>query len=141
MSSNTLQTPVYPACFNIPNIISVAAIQNNGNLASYSNYGNAIDIAAPGTDILSTTPGDSYGMMSGTSMAVPFVTGTAALIKSYDASLSIDEIVQRIKNNVVKSNKLVGKVNTEGWIDANAAIVDKASEPSVAPVATPTPIE
>jgi len=139
MSSNTLQTPVYPACFNIPNIISVAAIQNNGNLASYSNYGNAIDVAAPGSDILSTTPGDSYGMMSGTSMAVPFITGTAALIKSYDADLYINEIVQRIKNNVVKSSKLVGKVNTEGWIDANAAIIDKASEPSVTPVATPTP--
>ncbi len=138
MSSNVSQTPVYPACFNIPNIISVAAIQNNGNLASYSNYGNAIDVAAPGSDILSTTPGDSYGMMSGTSMAVPFITGTAALIKSYDADLSIDEIVQRIKNNVVKSSKLVGKVSTEGWVDANAAIIDKASEPSVTPVATPT---
>jgi RHS repeat-associated protein len=139
MSSNVSQTPVYPACFNIPNIISVAAIRNNGDLASYSNYGNAIDVAAPGSDILSTTPGDSYGMMSGTSMAAPFVTGTAALIKSYDAGLSVDEIAQRIKNNVVKSSKLVGKVNAGGWVDANAAIIDKASGPSVTPVATPTP--
>ncbi|WP_165886813.1 S8 family serine peptidase [Scopulibacillus darangshiensis] len=49
--------PSYPASFDSPNILSVAAVDNSGKLASYSNYGaNSVDIAAPGTDIMSTVP-------------------------------------------------------------------------------------
>jgi len=58
--------PVYPACYQLPNVISVGAIDNKGQLASFSNYGSKVQIAAPGAGILSTLPGNNYGLMSGT---------------------------------------------------------------------------
>lgn len=61
-------------------------------IAANSNYGNGVDIAAPGVEILSTIPGDAYDIMSGTSMAAPLVSGTAALIKVNVPGIQPDEI-------------------------------------------------
>ena len=75
--------PFYPASSPNANIISVAAIDQSGQLAQYSNYGaKSVDIAAPGDNILSTLPGNQYGIGSGTSMAAPHVSGVAALALS-----------------------------------------------------------
>lgn len=73
---------------NYAPVIAVGATTRNGARSSYSNYGDWVDICAPGgdayyTNILSTLPGNSYGSMAGTSMACPHVTGVAALIVSY----------------------------------------------------------
>ena len=114
---------IYPACFEIPTSISVAATDNRGNLASFSSYGSSIDVACPGVNILSTLPNDQYGLLSGTSMAAPQVAGIAALIMGQNPELTSEEIIARIKNNVVKSNKLEGKVNTSGRVDALAALI------------------
>ncbi len=94
------KTPFYPSDYNLDNIISVAATDQNDQLANFSDYGiSSVDIAAPGVNILSTFPGKDhtgldgeYIYMSGTSMAAPFVAGTAAMILSKDPSLSISEI-------------------------------------------------
>lgn len=73
----------YPASYPIPNIVSVAAFDVNDNLAKFSNYGaKTVHIAAPGVDILSSTPGGKYATYSGTSMATPHVSGIVGLMLS-----------------------------------------------------------
>lgn len=71
----------YPASYRLDNMISVAALQKDGGLTSFSNYGkNTVDIAAPGKLIYSTLPKNRYGFQSGTSQATAFVTGHLAAV-------------------------------------------------------------
>ena len=86
-SDNDL-TPVYPASFRMDNVISVTFVNPYGLLTTKSNYGaDNVDIAAPGTDIYSTTVG-SFAYMSGSSMAVPYVSAVAAFLYSCEEGLS-----------------------------------------------------
>jgi subtilisin family serine protease len=73
--------PAYPANYAAPNVVSVAATDNRDALASFSDYGvTTVHLGAPGVNTLSTTPNNSYGYKSGTSMATPHVSGAAALL-------------------------------------------------------------
>ncbi len=118
-------SPVYPACFTSKNIISVAATDTSDVLASFSDYGlNSVDVAAPGTHICSTLPGSQYGYMQGTSMAVPYVTGLAGLIKSIRPDLSALQIKYTILNNVDYISSLAGKILTGGRINALKALTN-----------------
>ncbi|MFZ5989825.1 MAG: S8 family serine peptidase, partial [Bacillota bacterium] len=112
-------TRAYPAGFDLPNVISVAAVDSRGSLAEFSNYGSDVDVAAPGVDILSTLPDNSYGYMDGTSMSAPFVAGVCALLKSYYSQASNTQILNRLKENVVEVKSLKDKV--KGLLDAGAA--------------------
>jgi hypothetical protein len=86
--SNNDQFPTYPANFYLPNVISVAATDRNDNAVTFSNLGRrTVHIAAPGQDILSTTPNNTYSYDSGTSMAAPHVTGVVALLKAQNPTL------------------------------------------------------
>jgi len=96
------ESPVYPACYE--NCIAVAAIRQDDTLAPLSNYGDWIDVAAPGFNIYSTLPDNSYGYKSGTSFASAYVSGLAALLFSVvtdtngDGKLN-DEIRAAIENS------------------------------------------
>lgn len=113
----------FPANYDIPNIISVAAIDHNDAIASFSNYGaTKVDVGAPGVNILSTFPGNRYGKISGTSMAAPHVTGLAALVKSKFRDLSADKIKARILNTGDSTLSLSNKTGTGKRINARNAL-------------------
>lgn len=120
---NADEHPDYPACFDLDNTIAVANLMFDGNLAASSNYGpRLIDIAAPGTYIVSTTANNSYGYMTGTSMAAPMVTGVAALLYSYRTDLTLQDVKPILLATARKLPGLQGKLVSEGIVDAYAAI-------------------
>ncbi len=85
---------------NIESCITVSACKSGGVFdAEYSDYGEVIDVCAPGTDVNSTIPGGGYGIKSGTSMAAPYVTAAAAMIISADNDLSASEVERLITEN------------------------------------------
>jgi thermitase len=100
----------YPAGFG--NVIAVGATDNNDNIANFSAHGNHISVCAPGVNILSTI-NNGYGYMSGTSMAAPFVSGLASLLKGYNKNLSNDDI----KNIIQLSADKVPAMNNNNFND------------------------
>ncbi len=101
-NDNTSQTS-YPAAF--PGVLGVAAVDYNGNRAQFSNYGDYVDVAAPGVDIPSTYANGKYAALSGTSMAAPHVTALAGLIRSINPKLKSKEVLNMITHNTQKSSQ------------------------------------
>ena len=111
-SSNNATTASYPA--NYSGVISVAASTSSNTLASFSNYGTNVDIAAPGQNILSTIPGNRYASYSGTSMASPHVAGALALLWGQAPSLTATQLVSVVMNNtdaVLTNRTQYGRLN------------------------------
>jgi subtilisin family serine protease len=104
-------------------VISVAAIANNGTLASFSQYGaTTVDLGAPGVGIYSTTARNLYESYSGTSMATPHVTGAAALYASVKPGSTAAQIKNALLTSTVPTASLAGKTVTGGRLDANAVL-------------------
>lgn len=115
--------PFYPANYELPNIISVAATDHNDQIARFSNYGaNTVHIGAPGVDIVSTVPGDKYDSYSGTSMASPHVAGAATLLVSQYPEMSNSELRERLLGGTEQVDALKGKTTTGGRLNVNNAI-------------------
>jgi len=95
--SDLSDSPVYPAAFELSNVISVASLNADGGFSYYSNYSSSVvDIAARGRDVISALPGGGTGLQSGTSMAAGAVSGVAGLVLSENAAMSADELKLRL---------------------------------------------
>jgi len=149
-SANNDSTPHYPASYDLPNVISVAATDSNDNLAWFSDYGDgSVDIGAPGQSILSTWPGGGYRYEDGTSMATPFVSGAAALVKAADPGATAVGIKALLMGTADPASDLAGFVASGGRLDASAALhcanagevqIDSPRQGFVAAAGQPLPV-
>jgi subtilisin family serine protease len=117
-------------------VIAVAATTSDDSVAAYSNRGGYVDVAAPGSDILSTYPGNRYGRMSGTSMAAPHVAAVAAILKDAGHDITPDQVEQALTTSAVD----LGEPGRDddfgaGRIDAAAALALR-TPPSTGPATT-----
>lgn len=121
--TNIDENPTYPASFSLPNLISVTAVDEKGDYASYSNYGkNSVLLAAPGNRIYSSIVGNTYGSFTGTSMSAPFVTSTAAILMMSYPNLSPYDVQQILTNSVTKTGSLQDKVSSGGLLNVEHAL-------------------
>src|SRR5262249_33757669 len=108
-----------------PNVIAVAATDSNGALAGFSDYGvRTVQLAAPGVNIFSTSIGNNYGNVSGTSFAAPFVTGTVALVEAAHPNWSMSQVIDAVLDHTTADPALAGKVATGGIVNAAAAVAN-----------------
>lgn len=130
-SNNNDANPTYPASYDSANIVAVAAVDNRGQIASFSNYGrNKVHVGAPGVKIVSTTT-NGYEAWSGTSMATPHVSGIAALLAANEPNLTNLEMKQRIISTAKPIPGLRGKTKSGGMANAFFALTNKQPEPDV----------
>ncbi len=121
--SNNDLWPMYPANFDLTNIISVAATDSTDDLAGFSNYGaRSVHVAAPGVNINSTTPDGTYTYNSGTSMAVPHVSGLVALLASHNSSHDYIGLKNTVLSSVDQLDPLYDMLMTNGRINAYNAL-------------------
>jgi subtilisin family serine protease len=122
-SKDTRCYPVYPASFDLPNVISVAASDNRDELATFSNYGSSsVHLAAPGVGICSTVNNANlYGYREGTSMAAPFVSGAAALLWSR-CDLGTAALKQALIDSVDRPLGLQDKTISRGRLNVANAV-------------------
>jgi uncharacterized repeat protein (TIGR01451 family) len=132
--------PHYPGSYELPNVISVAASTEFGFLASpFTNFGpQSVHLAAPGDNILSTTPhgytgeglvaanteadGSTYSRFSGTSMASPHVAGAAALAVAANPGISLEKLKAAVLSGVDESGAFFSSVITRGRLNANRTV-------------------
>ncbi|MBE0565955.1 MAG: choice-of-anchor D domain-containing protein [Krumholzibacteria bacterium] len=127
-STNTDASPHYPSSYDLDNVVAVAATDHNDALASFSSYGaTTVDLAAPGVDILSTLPGNSYGYLSGTSMATPHVSGALGLIFGRFPAIGGADAKSLMLNFVDPVPALAGRVLTGGRLNAFMPIAEPDS--------------
>jgi PKD repeat protein len=119
----------YPAAY--PHVLSVAALNNLDTKASFSTYGKWIDVSAPGVQIWSLAPQDSFKVKDGTSFAAPLVAGLAALMLSKNNLLTVDQVENCIESSCenidIFNNSYVGLLGA-GRINAEQALICVTSE-------------
>ena len=135
-SSNNDLFPAYPASYDLDNIVSVASTTATDNLSNFSNFGpTTVDLAAPGSNILSTLPGSTYGLLSGTSMATPHVSGILALLRARYPLATFRALKDKLLTSVDHLPVLAGLMVSGGRANAARAIADPDTIPP-SPVTT-----
>ena len=125
----------YPCSYPRANILCVAATDNKDALVAWSNYGErAVDLAAPGHQILSTIPASRYEYYSGTSMATPVVAGAAALVLSVEPLLTPQELKTRLMDSTEKLPVLWTNVVSAGRLNIYNALTESYPPPFVGPL-------
>jgi serine protease len=148
-SSDTDLSPNYPSAYDHDNIIAVAALDQYNQLSYFSNYGAVtVDVGAPGEDVYSTLPGNSYGTLSGTSMATPHVTGLVGLLKAQGPGRNAHQIKNLILTGGTPSPATTGttlsgrRLRADGSLSCvNQTLVNRfAPTGSSITVSTGTPV-
>lgn len=117
--SDNNSVPHYPSNYEVDNVISVAAHNYSDRLASFSCYGSkTVHVAAPGRNILSTTPDNSYDVYSGTSMATPHVSGVVGLYLAHRGKTSPRKLRQKLMNSANYVGSIGRKLISGGRVDA-----------------------
>jgi len=143
-------SPSYPAYYS--NCIATAGTDVDDQKASWSNYGDWVDVAAPGLNIFSTLPNHrvkmtstrNYGSASGTSMATPFVAGLAGLIYAYNPSLNNSQVREAIEQGADKiagtgAYWIFGRINAHQALAFETGTVSVTPTLAVLPTDTPIP--
>src|SRR5205085_11736208 len=126
----------YPAAY--PGVVAVSATDWDGNVASFSNWGPWVDLAAPGIAITSTYPAAgpraNYATGSGTSFAAPFVAGVAALLRSANPGWSADDTANRLRSTARDAGpRGIDDAYGYGFLDADAALGGPAQPATAQP--------
>jgi subtilisin family serine protease/Ca2+-binding RTX toxin-like protein len=141
--------PSYPASYNLANIVSVAATNRNDQLVTLANTGGwwgssygltSVDLGAPGSDIYSTTPGNTYSTYSGTSMATPHVSGAAALLWSQNPTWTAQQVKTALMNTGDSLASLAGKTVSGKRLNVYNALA-ASNLPSVTVSVSPTSVQ
>ena len=118
-ASDNNTSPHYPSNYEVDNVISVAAHNYNDGLASFSCYGsNTVHVSAPGRNILSTVPNNSYDVYSGTSMATPHVTGVVGLYLAHNGTTDPKDLREKLMESSVYGAAYGKKTISGGRVDA-----------------------
>lgn len=140
--TNNDWNPIYPASYDLDNIISVLASDHNDNKAGYSHYGlYSVDLGSPGgTDgsqsdynIYSTSSGNYYRYLCGTSMAAPHVAGVAALVLGDRPNLDWWQVKTIIMDSIDLKSSLSGKVRSGGRLNVYNALTESTPDLPAAP--------
>ncbi len=122
-AKNVEASPVYPACFDLPEILAITASDENDAIASFADFGKiSIDCMVPGTNIQSTTLGGGYGAGSANSYAAPTATGLAALLAAAFGATDGQVIKEWILDSVDPFGAFSTKCATGGRINAWSAV-------------------
>ncbi|MBL7661450.1 S8 family serine peptidase [bacterium] len=128
VNNDSSRHALYPASFDLPNMISVAASTENGTLASFSNYGlRSVDLAAPGTNIAMPVPlsygwQTPFGLADGTSFSAPIVSGVVAHMLSQNPGLTPLQIRAILNKTVTQTPSFQGKTVSAGVVNASRAV-------------------